>query len=152
MTGIKLRYSHYRGSPPAMNDVIAGSIQMMFADPVTGAELAKAGKVRALGRHLEERVSVFPDVPPIADTVPGYEATNWHMILAPAQHAAADRREAVGRDQGDRRDAGGQGSRSARSASSRWTVRRPAELREFLDEEIATWGKLVEQIGLAGSL
>ena len=49
MTGIKLRYAHYRGSPPAMNDVIGGSIQMMFADPVTGAELAKAGKIRALG-------------------------------------------------------------------------------------------------------
>jgi tripartite-type tricarboxylate transporter receptor subunit TctC len=47
-----------------MNDVIAGSIQMMFADPVTGAELAKAGKVRALGVTGKNRVSVFPDVPP----------------------------------------------------------------------------------------
>ena len=84
LTDIKLRYSHYRGSPPAMNDVVGGSIQMMFADPVTGAELAKAGKVRALGVSGLNRVSVFPEVPPIADTVPGYDATNWHMILAPA--------------------------------------------------------------------
>ena len=71
-----------------MNDVIAGNIQMLFSDPVTGAELAKAGKVRAIGVTSKNRVSVFPDVPPIADTVPGYEATNWHMILAPANTPA----------------------------------------------------------------
>src|SRR5215204_1800975 len=76
LTGIKLRYAHYRGTPPAMNDVIAGNIHMLFSDPVTGAELAKAGKVRALGVSSKSRVSVFPDVPPISDTVPGYEATN----------------------------------------------------------------------------
>jgi len=69
MTGIKLRYAHYRGSPPAMTDVVAGNIQLLFADPVTGAELAKAGKVRALGVTSKNRISVFPDIPPIAVTL-----------------------------------------------------------------------------------
>ena len=108
MTGIKLRYAHYRGSPPAMNDVVAGNIQMMFADPVTGAELAKAGKVRALGVTSKNRISVFPDVPPIADTVPGYEATNWHMVIAPAHTPAAIVEKLSAEIPGDRRDAGGQ--------------------------------------------
>jgi tripartite-type tricarboxylate transporter receptor subunit TctC len=83
--GIKLRYAHYRGSPPAMNDVMAGNTQMMFADPVTGGQLAKAGKVRALAVTSKHRISVFPEIPTIEESgVPGYEATNWHMLLAPA--------------------------------------------------------------------
>ena len=150
-TGIKLRYAHYRGSPPAMNDVIAGSIQMMFADPVTGAELAKAGKVRALGVTGKKRVSVFPDVPPIADSVPGYDATNWHMILAPA-HTPAEIVEKL--------------SAEIRAIVALPEIRQqieklglepldsppPAELRTFLDADITTWTNLVKQIGLAGSL
>jgi len=150
-TGIQLRYAHYRGSPPAMNDVIAGSIQMMFADPVTGAELAKAGKVRALGVTGKNRVSVFPDVPPIADSVPGYDATNWHMILAPA-HTPAEIVEKL--------------SAEIRAIVALPEIRQqieklglepldsppPAELRKFLDADITTWTNLVKQIGLAGSL
>jgi tripartite-type tricarboxylate transporter receptor subunit TctC len=150
-TGIQLRYAHYRGSPPAMNDVIAGSIQMMFADPVTGAELAKAGKVRALGVTGKNRVSVFPDVPPIADSVPGYDATNWHMILAPA-HTPAEIVEKL--------------SAEIRAIVALPEIRQqieklglepldsppPAELRKFLDADITTWTNLVRQIGLAGSL
>jgi len=134
-----------------MNDVIAGSIQMMFADPVTGAELAKAGKVRALGVTGKNRVSVFPDVPPIADSVPGYDATNWHMILAPA-HTPAEIVEKL--------------SAEIRAIVALPEIRQqieklglepldsppPAELRKFLDADITTWTNLVKQIGLAGSL
>jgi tripartite-type tricarboxylate transporter receptor subunit TctC len=151
LTGIKLRYSHYRGSPPAMNDVVGGSIQMMFADPVTGAELAKAGKVRALGVSGLNRVSVFPEVPSIADTVPGYDATNWHMILAPAhtppdivEKLAAEIR-AIGAMPEVRQQIDRIGLEALNSPS-------PAELRTFLEADIARWGQLVTQIGLAGSL
>lgn len=151
LTGIKLRYSHYRGSPPAMNDVVGGSIQMMFADPVTGAELAKAGKVRALGVSGLNRVSVFPEVPSIADTVPGYDATNWHMILAPAhtppdivEKLAAEIR-AIGAMPEVRQQIDKIGLEALNSPS-------PAELRTFLEADIARWGQLVTQIGLAGSL
>ena len=151
MTGTQFRYSHYRGSPPAMNDVISGNIQMMFADPITGAELAKAGKVRAIGVTSKNRVSVFPDVPPIAETVPGYDATNWHMILAPA-HAPPEIVEKLGAE--------------FRAIGAMPEVRQqidklglepldsptPAELKKFLDDDINRWGELVKQIGLAGSL
>ena len=134
-----------------MNDVIAGSIQMMFADPVTGAELAKAGKVRALGVTGKNRVSVFPDVPPIADSVPGYDATNWHMILAPAntppeivEKLSAEIR-AIGALPEVRQQIEKIGIEPLDSP-------RPAELRQFLDADITTWTNLVKQIGLAGSL
>src|SRR5262245_31702917 len=57
MTGITIRHTHYRGSPPALNDVISGTVHMMFADPVTGTQLAKAGKVRALAVSSKTRLS-----------------------------------------------------------------------------------------------
>ncbi len=151
MTGIKLRYAHYRGSPPAMTDVVAGNIQLLFADPVTGAELAKAGKVRALGVTSKNRISVFPDIPPIADAVPGYEATNWHMVIAPAQTPApiVEKLSAELRAVGAMSDVKQQ---IAKIGLEPLDSPPAPELRTFLDSEIATWGKFVEQIGLAGSL
>jgi len=150
-TGIKLRYAHYRGSPPAMNDVIAGNVQMMFADPVTGAQLAKAGKVRALAVTSKHRIGIFPDLPPIADAIPGYEATNWHMLIAPA-HTPDEIVEKL--------------SKEVRAITAMAEVHEhilkvgllpreslpPKELRGFLDQEITTWGKLIQDIGLAGSM
>jgi tripartite-type tricarboxylate transporter receptor subunit TctC len=150
-TGIDIRHVHYRGSPPAMNDVIAGNMQMMFGDPVTSAELARANKIRPLGVTSKTRISVFAEVPPIADTVPGYEATNWHMLIAPAR-TPADVVEKL--------------SAEIRAITALPEVREhilkvgllpldspPAqELRTFLDTEITTWGMLVEQIGLAGTM
>ncbi len=107
MTGIKLRYAHYRGSPPAMTDVVAGNIQLLFADPVTGAELAKAGKVRALGVTSKNRISVFPDIPPIATPFPATRRRtgNGHRARA---YAGAHRRKAFGGIACRRRDVRGQ--------------------------------------------
>jgi tripartite-type tricarboxylate transporter receptor subunit TctC len=151
-TGIKLRYAHYRGSPPAMNDVMAGNVQMMFADPVTGGQLAQAGKIRALAVTSKHRISVFPDLPTIEESgVPGYEATNWHMLLAPA-HTPDKIVEKL--------------SAEVRAVTAMPEVHdhivkvgllpresmTPAELKVFLDKEIKSWGKLIQEIGLAGSL
>ena len=151
-TGIKLRYAHYRGSPPAMNDVVAGNVQMMFADPVTGAELAKVGKVRALAVTSKNRISKFPDLPSIAETgVANYEATNWHMLLAPAHTPDAIAEKL---------------SKEIRAITALPDVHDnivkvgllPKEsppqkdMAAFLDGEITAWGKLIQQIGLAGSL
>jgi tripartite-type tricarboxylate transporter receptor subunit TctC len=151
-TGIKLRYAHYRGSPPAMNDVIAGTIHMMFADPVTGAALAKDGKVRALAVTSKTRISALPELAPIADAgVPGYEATNWHMVVAPANtppdivnKLSAEIRAIVAMPEVKQQ--------IVKLGLEPLEGPPPAELRKFLDSEIEAWGKLVQQIGLAGSL
>jgi tripartite-type tricarboxylate transporter receptor subunit TctC len=150
--GIKLRYAHYRGSPPAMNDVVAGNIQMMFADPVTGAELAKAGKVRALAVTSKHRISVFPDLPTIEEAgVPGYEATNWHMLLAPAHTPD----KIVEKLANEVHAVTALPDVHANIVKVGLLPRESPPLKDmpaFLDSEITMWGKLIQQIGLAGTL
>jgi tripartite-type tricarboxylate transporter receptor subunit TctC len=151
-TGIKIRHAPYRGSPPALNDVIAGHIQMFFADPVTAGQLTKAGKVRALAVSSKTRIGAFPDAPPIAEAgIPGYEATNWHMVIAPAGTPAA----VVEKLSAEIRAVGAMPEIKQKIANiglTPLTSPPPAELRKYLDGEIASWSKFVEQIGIAGTL
>jgi tripartite-type tricarboxylate transporter receptor subunit TctC len=75
----------YKGSPQALSALISGELDFYLMGSVgTAAAQVKAGRVRALGVGGKERVAALPDVPPIADTVPGYEARGWNAILAPA--------------------------------------------------------------------
>jgi tripartite-type tricarboxylate transporter receptor subunit TctC len=150
--GVKFRYAHYRGSPPAMNDVIAGHVHMMFADPVTGAALARDGKVRALAVSGRSRISVFPEIAPIAEAgVPGYDSTTWHMVVAPANTPAniVDRLSAEIRAVGAMPDVKDKVNKIGLTPLDGMP---PAELKAFLDKEITDWGKFVTQIGIAGSL
>jgi tripartite-type tricarboxylate transporter receptor subunit TctC len=150
-TGIKIRHTPYRGSPPALNDVIAGHVQMFFADPVTAGELTKAGKVRALGVTSKTRLSVFPDVPPISDSIPGYEATNWHMVIAPAHTppAIVDKIAAELRAVGAMPEVR---EKITRIGLTPLTSPTPAELKPYLASEVANWSKFISQIGIAGTL
>ena len=75
----------YKGAPQVLAALISGELDFYFIASVsTAAAQVKAGKVRALGVGSKERVPALPDVPPIAETVPGYEARGWNGILAPA--------------------------------------------------------------------
>jgi len=151
-TGIKIRHTPYRGSPPALNDVIAGHIQMFFADPVTAGALTKAGKVRALGVTSKTRLSVFPDVPPIAEAgIPGYEATNWHMLIAPAntppaivEKIAAEVRAVAAMPEVK--------EKITKLGLTPLQSPPPAALKTYLGSEITTWSNFIKQIGLAGTL
>ncbi len=82
MTGIDIVYVHYHGDAPALTDVIGGRVQAMFAGAVA-VELIKAGKLRPLGVTTAKRFEILPDVPPIGDFVPGYEASGWQGLGAP---------------------------------------------------------------------
>jgi tripartite-type tricarboxylate transporter receptor subunit TctC len=75
MTGVKMTAVHYRGAAPALNDLIAGHINMITMGPSVALPAVKDGKLRMLGFASEKRVKEFPDVPTIGETVPGYEAS-----------------------------------------------------------------------------
>jgi tripartite-type tricarboxylate transporter receptor subunit TctC len=86
MTGIEMSPVAYRGSLPALNDVVAGHVPLMFVDLGPSLGLIQGGKVRALGVSTATRVAAIPDVPPLAQSgVPGFDAASWQMIVAPAR-------------------------------------------------------------------
>ena len=85
MTGIEMIHVPYKGSVPALTDVVAGHIPLMFVDLAPAQPMIKEGKVRALGVSSAVHVASLPDVAPIAEVgVPGFEAVAWQMLVAPA--------------------------------------------------------------------
>jgi tripartite-type tricarboxylate transporter receptor subunit TctC len=85
MAGIKFTPIAYKGSPQALTALVSGEIDFYLIGSVgTVVPQVKAGRIRALGVGAKQRIAPLPDVPPIADTLPGYEARGWNGILAPA--------------------------------------------------------------------
>jgi len=89
MTRIKMVHVPYRGAAPALTDLIAGQVQVLFAAVTSSIEYIKAGKMRALAVTTIARSQALPELPPVADFVPGYEASNWWGFGAPKATPAA---------------------------------------------------------------
>jgi tripartite-type tricarboxylate transporter receptor subunit TctC len=83
MTGINMEHVPYRGSAPAMQDLLTNRVQVMFDNLPGSMAHIKAGTLRALGVTAGKRAEALPDVPTIGETVPGYEAVIWYGIVAP---------------------------------------------------------------------
>jgi tripartite-type tricarboxylate transporter receptor subunit TctC len=88
-TGVDMVHVPYRGSGPALTDLLAGQVQVMFDVTSTSAAHVKAGKLRALAVTTATRADVLPDVPVMADFVPGYESSAWVGFGAPKDTPAA---------------------------------------------------------------
>ncbi len=84
MTGVQLVPVHYHGTGPALPDLLSGRLQVMFDLVTSSVGYIKSGKLRALGVTTADRYDTLPDVPPIGEFVPGYEASGWQGIGAPA--------------------------------------------------------------------
>ena len=90
MAGTRLTHVAYKGGGPAMVDLIAGHIQLIFASPGTVMPQVKAGRIRALAVTTATRAAALPDTPTISEAgVPGYEAKNWYGLLVPVRTPAA---------------------------------------------------------------
>jgi tripartite-type tricarboxylate transporter receptor subunit TctC len=83
LTGIKMTAVHYRGAAPALNDLIAGHINVVTMGPSVALPSVRAGKLNMLAFGSQQRMAEFPDVPTVAETVPGYEATVSFGLFAP---------------------------------------------------------------------
>jgi tripartite-type tricarboxylate transporter receptor subunit TctC len=86
MAGVDIQHIPYRGTAPAVTDIISGQIHAMFANALTATPQVDAGKVRALAVSGPKRIESMPGVPPVAEAgVPGYEAMQWYGLVAPAR-------------------------------------------------------------------
>jgi tripartite-type tricarboxylate transporter receptor subunit TctC len=84
LTGAKFTAVHYKGAAPALTDLLGGHIQMMIVSIGLVTQGWQAGQLEVLGFGSEKRIAQYPDVPTIAETLPGYEAASWYGLVAPA--------------------------------------------------------------------
>jgi tripartite-type tricarboxylate transporter receptor subunit TctC len=89
MAGIDLQHVPYKGTAPALTDVMGGQIAAMFSNALTARPQNDSGRVRALAVSGPKRIEALPSVPPVSDTLPGYEAMQWYGLAAPAGTAPA---------------------------------------------------------------
>lgn len=83
-TGVNIVNIPYKGTAPALTDVIGGQVQLMFVSAVAALPHAGGGKIKFLGVTSNKRLSQYPNVPPISDTIPGFESSAWFGLLGPA--------------------------------------------------------------------
>lgn len=135
----------YRGTAPAVADVVAGNVPLMFAPVVNTRALIQAGRLRALGVTSPKRLPQFPDVPAIAEVLPGFESRAWFGLFGPAKMPP----ELVQRI-----------SEAARSAIQTETIRKrleqdaaepvassPEDFARFVKADIARWAPLIQRSG-----
>jgi tripartite-type tricarboxylate transporter receptor subunit TctC len=89
MAHVKLQNVPYRGSAPALNDLVAGSVDCMFDNLGVSMQLVKAGRLKLIAVASAKRMVSLPDVPTIAETLPGFAAVTWFALVAPPQTPSA---------------------------------------------------------------
>ncbi len=151
MTGIEMSPVAYRGSLPALNDVVAGHVPLIIVDLGPSLGLIQSGKLRPLGVSTATRVAALPDVPPIAEAgVPGFDAASWQMIVAPAKtpRSIVDKLHAELKSLLATTDVKDQILRNGMLPAQSPSI---AGLQDFIKSEIVRWGKVVQQAGIAGT-
>lgn len=152
MAGVSLQHVPYKGVAPALNDVLGGQLPMLFASLPSSLSHIKAGKLRALAVSGAARSPVLPDVPTLAETVPGYNGTLWIGLFAPAGVP----QEVLARLQGGMAKA--LASKDLRATLEKQgvelagTPERPVSPDQFaalLAEDIAKWARIVKSSGAA---
>ena len=146
MTKVDMIHVPYKGSAPAMNDLLGNQIAIMFDNMPSAIQHVRAGKLRPLAVTTAKRSPELPDVPTIAEAgVPGYEATSWFGLLAPANTPApiVDKIDAalmkVYKNPELLKKFADQGAEPV--------VETPAQFATFIKAETAKWGKVVKESG-----
>jgi tripartite-type tricarboxylate transporter receptor subunit TctC len=146
MTGTELVHVPYKGSVPALQDVMAGTIPVMFVDLAPSLNLIRAANVRAIAVSSATRIPELPDVPPVADTVKGFEAVAWQMMAAPAATPAdvVEKLHTALKQIEQQPEV----AQKVRNLGTIPVVTPPvSDLKDYVQSEVARWGEVVKKSG-----
>lgn len=145
-TGIKMLHIPYKGTGPAVTDLLGGRIDMMFAPGPVVQQFVQSGQLKALGVTDTERSKFYPDIPPVSDAVPGYESVGWFGLLAPPHTPPRIVKEinevivAAMRTQEFRDHLATLGAEPKPQT--------PEEFGRYINADVAKWSKLVKDNGV----
>ena len=146
MTGAKVNHVPYRGGGVALTDVMSGQVKFFFANGSSVVGLIKGGKLKAIAHTGKGRLASLPDIPPVSDTIPGFEAYEWNGVFAPHGTSA----DIVKKLNGAVNEALASPEVKDRFAQlnidSRATT--PEEFRAFVKEQTERWGKVVKDANI----
>ena len=145
MAGVKLTHIPYKGAAPATIDLLAGQVSLMFNNMLSAMPHVKSGKLRAVAVTSAKRSSAVPELPTVAETIPGFEASGWYGAFAPA----ATPREIIATLNGEINRLMRQPDVAQRLAGDgvEAVTMTPAEFGTYLHSEIVKWGKVVKISG-----
>jgi tripartite-type tricarboxylate transporter receptor subunit TctC len=146
MTGIKINHVPYRGGGLALTDVMSGQVKFFFANGSAVVGLIKGGKVKAIAHTGKGRLASLPDIPPVSDTLPGFEAFEWNGVFVPHGTPAV----IVQKLNAGINDALVSPPVTARFTELNIETRRktPAEFRSFVDDQMALWSRVVKEANI----
>ena len=143
MAGVKFQHIHYRGSAPAVQDLVAGNVDVAFDNIGAAGALIKGGSIRALGLATEKPLAAFPGVPTVKETVPGFVVVTWFALVAPPKvpqaivnKLHADINEALGDSEVKKK---------LENLSAEVATASLAETATFFKAEIETWHNVIKQ-------
>ncbi len=148
MAGLRMAHVPYRGEAPAVADLLAGQVQVMFSTPGSVISDIKAGTLRALAVTSAKRMDVLPDVPALGESLPGYEAVSWAGIGAPA-HTPAEIIDKLNRETNAALAEPELQGKLATFGAAVMTGS-PADFRKFIGSEIDKWAKVIKFAGIKG--
>ena len=146
MTGVSLVHVPYRGAGPALVDLLGGQVQVSFSTMSSSIEYVRAGKLRVLAVTTATRSPALPDVPTVAEFVPGYETSFWTGIAAPKNTPAA----IVDKLNDEMNSALADPKMKARMAELGATALpgSPADFGKLIATETEKWGKVIKYAGI----
>jgi tripartite-type tricarboxylate transporter receptor subunit TctC len=144
--GIEMTHVPYRGAAPAMQDLMGGRIDVMFDTVTVSISQIRGGTIRAIGVSTQERVPSLPDVPPIGDTLPGFDVGSWFALFLPGKTPP----EIVASISADVQAALRHEPVKARieELGGRVVASTPDALARYMREETERWGKVIREAGI----
>ena len=142
MAGVKTQLVPYRGSAPALQGLLAGNVDIMFDNLGVSLPLAKAGKLKLLGVATAHRIASLPDVPTIAETLPGFLSSAWYAVVAPPKTPEAIVRKINADVSEALKDP--EIVEKLKKLSCEVVGGSPQQARAFMQQETERWGKVIK--------